>query len=344
MFRHRLSRHFLPANSLNPQTRIGANTCIRPLILIRSKCGAGLRSHCDKHDDLPHLDFTIVNPIAKLPKFASTIADPQILVALNALTGGRPEINNDCRPSTAKSRQNNIGDSFESHTASLLDGLATICVHGPGPGGQVLALGMQIDHVSSKIRLTIAGNHNVPENTVQNLEALWNILRDISLHHVERSRICGKESGKKKKKKKKKSMETPHSSEEEPALLRRLQHTVYQLTSKILLSRLHRLEFTKFVIAFKKTTHGPCPVEEHRAAEILIGVANVIENTLMPLLQKLKLNSDLGESEWRTIFIMMDGVLHDCEHILDDEGFCEKWVIKANNVDKTSEFISQCYT
>lgn len=139
-------------------------------------------------------------------------------------------------------------------------------------------------------------------------------------------------------------MEQNYESKGEPDLLRKLQYTIYRFTSKVLLSRfdLHRLGFAKLATAFNKATHKLDPVEEHRAAaETLTGMANVIENTLVPLLQKLKPNNDLEEPEWRTICIMMDGVLHDCENILDrDDGFCEKLVIMARNVDKTSECIS----
>lgn len=261
-------------------------------------------------------------------------------MALGALTTNCPEVNNDCRPSRPRPGQNSVDDSFENHTASLLDGLATVCVHKPET--QVLALGIQIDNIGGRIRLTIAGNHKVSEKSLQNLEVVWKILRDISFHHVERA--CSEESGKKKKRRRRRrrSTEQNYESKGEPDLLRRLQHTIYQFTSKVLLSRfdLHRLGFTKLATALKKTTHKPNPVGEHRAAaEILIGVSNVIENTLVPLLQKLKPNNDLEESEWRTLCIMMDGVLHDCENILDrdDERFCEKLVIMARDVDKTSE-------
>lgn len=349
MLRHpvsRLSRHFPPAISLNPQTRIN----IRPFTSTQSihVYGADLllsRSHCNKHDDVPRSYLNIqpvvdpVPPAVKPPKHPPTThTDPQILVALSALTTDCPGAGNDYRPSTPRSRQSGIDDSFERHTASLLDGLATICVH--KLEGQVLALAMQLDNVGRRIRLTIAGNHDVPEKVVRNLESVWTILRDISIHHVERSRVSVEEFTNKKKKKKRGMGKTPRPRG--PALLRRLQHAIYKFTSKILLSRfnLHQLEFRKFATAFKKTTSNPNPAEEHRAAETLIGVINVIEHTLMPLLHKLKLNYYLEESEWKIVCIMMDGVLHDCEHILDNEGLCEKWVIMARNVDKTSECIS----
>lgn len=348
MFRHpvsRLSRHFLPANYLNSQIRTSTNICIRPLTLIQSTRGTGLlllRSHCDKHNGVPPA-LAIVSPGPIAEPASATIVDPQILVALGALTTSRPEVNNDCRPSTPRSGQNDIDDSFENHIASLLDGLATVCVHKPET--QVLALGIQIDNAGRRVRLTIAGNHNVSEKILRNLEAVWKILRDISSHHVECLRVCSGESGKKKKRrrrKKTKSTEQNDGSRGEPDLLRKLQHTIYQFTPKILLSRfdLNRLGFVKLAAAFEKK---PDPVKEHRAAaETLIGVANVIQNTLVPLLQKLESNNDLDKSEWRTMCIMMDGVLHDCENILDrdDKGFCEKLVIMAKDVDKTSECIS----
>lgn len=352
MFRRpvlRLPRHILPTIPLDLQT----HTYIRLFTSTRSTPEANLlpfRNHCDKHDNIPRLGLNtqpIVDPFpptVKLPNPPSaartTTTDPEILVALGALTTGCPEANNDCRPNTSKSRQNGIDDSFESNTASLLDGLATICVH--KLEGQVLALAMQLDHVGRRIRLTIAGNNNVSEKVVRNLEAVWKILRDISVHQVERPRVCGGGSTNKKKKRGKKGKSTvagkkPGSGD--PTLLRRLQHTIYQFTSKILLSRfdLHRLEFQKFATAFKKTAPKPDPAEEHRARKVLIGVMNVIEYTLIPLLHKLKPNYNLKESEWRTICIMMDGVLHDCEYILGNEGFCEKWVIMARSADKTSE-------
>ncbi|KAL0638084.1 hypothetical protein Q9L58_002863 [Maublancomyces gigas] len=199
---------------------------------------------------------------------------------------------------------------------------------------------MQLDNIGKRVRLTIAGNHDVPEKVVRNLEAVWTILRDISIHHVERSQVgVGEFTNKKKKKKKKKKDMGKILGSRDPALLRRLQYTIYRFTSKILLSRfnLHQLEFQKFTTAFKKTTSNPnlADQEEHRAVEILIGVINVIEHTLIPLLQKLKLNYYLEESEWEIVCIMMDGVLHDCEHILDNKRFCEKWVIMARDVDKT---------
>lgn len=352
MLRHpvsRLSRHFPPAISLNPQTRIK----IRPFTSTRSTSEANLLpfpSHCDKHDDIPRSCLNIQPvvdpgpPAVKPPNPPSTThTDPQILVALGALTAGCPETDNDYRPSTPKSRQSGIDDSssFERHTASLLDGLATICVH--KPEGQVLALAMQLDNVGSRIRLTIAGNHNVPEKAVRNLESVWKILRDISIHSAERPRVCVGESTNKRKKKKKRVMEKPPGPRD-PTLLRKLQHTIYQFTSKILLSRfsLHQFEFQKFATTFKKITctSKPNPAEEYGAIETLIGVINVIEHTLMPLLQKLKLHDYLEESEWKVVCIMMDGVLHDYEHILDNEGFCEKWVMMARNVDKTSKCIS----
>lgn len=349
MLRHpvsRLSRHFPPAIFLNPQTRIN----IRPLTSTRNISEADLlllRSDCDKHDGVSrsHLNIQpIVDPVppaVKPPKNSSTThTDPQILVALGALTTDCPGASNDYRPSALRSRHTGIDDSFERHTASLLDSLATISVH--KQEGQVLALAMQLDNVGKRVRLTIAGNHDVPEKVVRNLEAVWTILRDISIHHAERSRVGVGEFTNKKKKKKKDMRKILGSRD--PALLRRLQYTIYRFTSKILLSRfnLHQLEFQKFATAFKKTTSNPnlADQEEHRAVEILIGVINVIEHTLIPLLQKLKLNYYLEESEWEIVCIMMDGVLHDCEHILDSERFCEKWVIMARDIDKKSECIS----
>lgn len=324
----RLSRHIPLAISFNSRTSINLGL----FTPTRGPLGAGLlqvlRNYCDKHDGID----SNIQPST----IHTTIIDPQTIVALGALTVVRPEhSDNDYRPSTFKPRQNDIDSLFERHTASLLDGLATVCVH--RPEDQVFALAMQLDHAHRRIRLTIAGNDNVNGKVVQNLEAVWKILQDISGRHVDRARVCGEILTKKQRKRKRSSGKKARAVDS--ALVRRLRHTIYQFTSKTLLSRLGSLEFRKFAIAFKKNPN-PDPTGDHKTGDILIGVINVIENTLVPLLQGLKHGGDLRESGWETMNIMTDGVLHDCENILDHEGFCERCVTMARHVDKTSEYIS----
>lgn len=261
-----------------------------------------------------------------------------------AMTAGGSENGDDgFRQSTFNPMRNGAEDSYERHMASLLDGLAIVCMHKRKP--QVLAVAMQIDHVGKRIQLTIAGNDNVSEKAVQHLETVWRILQDISNHSIEhysvnKSSTLGQGE--------KKSQEN-RSKAKDPALLWELHHTIYQHSYKGLLSSFdtHRSEIKNFAIGLKrvlsKLDQAGGNAAEHQAGKALIRVLNVIENTLAPLFQKLKASDQLEESEWKTLCIMMYGIMHDYrKYINNDRSFCEKWLKMAKEVDKTSEFITQC--
>lgn len=292
----------------------------KPDVIPELGCNVQLVDSSDPVDGKPPTPPTATTATATAKNMPT--ANPEILVALGAFTIVGPT------PAAVLEQVNTHmeGENLANarHTASMLDALAKICVY---KSSQTFAVALQINSKANKVRLTVAGNSNVPQQVVHHLKAVWEIMTNISNIHAK-NRASGVTLGIQKK-----PNVTSRSITNNPeynSLIKELQRTVYEFSPgpfDVKLER-HRARFQKFAVLFKSNIFPALKTgsKEHKTGLKLIGVIDALEHTLVPLLEKPKSSNQLEASKWRELLTMMDGILYDCGHILRDVTSYEKWL------------------
>lgn len=327
----RLPRPLLPIIPWYPR-----NQKLHTNLQLRTPTGGGIsRTHLlqllneyfDRRPNTPRPDLCAllgppnVEP-QKPPSATHPVAiSPQLLVTMAASSTSGAE--NDTYTNATNPLHSDTEDTYEALVALLLDAIAAVCVRKPKE--EVFAVALQVDNAGDRIQLTIAGNDNVPVNSITHVKAIWKILQCISDHYAG---YCHLEH---------KGEALDHGTD--IPLLQKLQHTIYEFSSKKLVTVFdsHWLQFQKLSTAFKKIhpeLDQACNTEERRTNEALARVTNTLESTLAPLFKKLKANDCLDNSEWKALCTGMDELLHDYQHIFSANELCEKWVARATGSDK----------
>lgn len=250
--------------------------------------------------------------------------DPHVLVAMGSVAIGRKArhgARQDYSGESSCTPANGIIDDRKTspRTFPILDAIASICVSEGRP--QVVAVALQMNPRDRELRLTIAGNRTVEEQTVQYLRRVWELLRTLS--HQYAGYRHDEVDAWVRDNYREDSPDTP-VTEAITATKIDILALVYPFTLRKNIKRIEKCwpKLFAFTKRFRAARRGK---KQDEYEEAFLKTIFFMRGVVAQLRKEFKTPGSITWDSWAQIELAMDGAVMGAKVVLDHHYKCEVW-------------------
>lgn len=250
--------------------------------------------------------------------------DPHVLVAMGSVAIGRKARHGARQDYSAESSctpANGIIDDRKTspRTFPILDAIASICVS--EGRSQAVAVALQMNPRDRELRLTIAENTTVEEQTVQYLRRVWELLRTLSHQYAEYRHDWA--DSQKWDNYREDSPDTPVTQAITSTKIDILA-LIYPFTLRKNIKRIEKW-WPKLFAFTKRFRAARREKKRDEYEEAFLKTIFFIRGVVAQLRKEFKTSGSITRDSWAQIELAMDGAVMEAKIILDHRYQCELW-------------------